>query len=52
MNAQVIPVNVQIPASATAPVVADFVVHALRVALVNRRDLERLASDEWAVPGI
>ncbi|WP_285725109.1 excinuclease ABC subunit C [Psychromicrobium xiongbiense] len=52
MSTQVIPVNVQIPASATAPVVADFVVHALRVALVNRRDLERLAADEWAVPGI
>ena len=52
MSTQVIPVNVQIPAAATAPVVADFVVHALRVALVNRRDLERLAAEEWAVPGI
>lgn len=52
MASQVIPVNVQIPASSTAPVVADFVAHALRVAYVNRRDLERLPADEWAVPGI
>lgn len=52
MSAQVTPVNVQIPASASTPIVADFVVHALRVALVNRRDLELLATDEWMVPGI
>lgn len=50
MSAQVTPVNVQIPASTTAPIVADFVVHALRVALVNRRDVERLATDEWMAP--
>lgn len=52
ISAQVIPVNVQIPIAATAPVVADFVAHALRVAIVNRRDVERLPSDEWSVPGI
>lgn len=52
MPTQVIPVNVQIPASATAPVVADFVAHALRVAYIHRRDVERLAADEWEVPGI
>lgn len=50
--AQVIPVNVQIPSAATAPVVADFVAHALRVAIVNRRDAGRLPADDWAVPGI
>lgn len=49
---QVIPVNVQIPSSATAPVVADFVAHALRVVYVNGRDVHRLPADEWGVPGI
>jgi hypothetical protein len=52
MMAQVIPVNVQVPAASTAPLVADFVSHALRVAYVVRRDVGRLAGDEWAVPGI
>jgi hypothetical protein len=52
MATQVIPVNVQIPAASTAPVVADFVAHALRVAIVNRRDTERLPADEWSVPGV
>jgi len=52
MPTKVIPVNVQIPAAATVPVVADFVAHALRVAYVHRRDIERLAADEWEVPGI
>jgi hypothetical protein len=52
MVAYVIPVNVQIPSSATAPVVADFMEHALRVAYVNRRDLASLESSEWGVPGI
>jgi len=50
--AQVIPVNVQVPAASTAPLVADFVSHALRVAYAARRDVDRLSSDEWAVPGI
>ncbi|MDR0809145.1 MAG: hypothetical protein LBE86_08490 [Gemmobacter sp.] len=52
MPMQVIPVNVQIPAATTAPVVADFVAHALRVAYIHRRDVERLPVDEWGVPGI
>lgn len=52
MSAQVIPVNVQIPASSRAPVVADFVSHALRVAYLDRRDIERLPTEEWEVPGI
>jgi hypothetical protein len=52
MPTQVIPVNVQIPSAAMAPVVADFVAHALRVAYIHRRDIERLPVDEWEVPGI
>lgn len=50
--AQVTPVNVQIPASAAGPVVADFVEHALRVAYVNRHDAERMPIAEWSVPGV
>ncbi|ACQ78766.1 hypothetical protein Bcav_0503 [Beutenbergia cavernae DSM 12333] len=49
---QVIPVNVQIPSASTAPVVADFVSHALRVAYAARRDVDRLTPEEWGVPGI
>jgi predicted GIY-YIG superfamily endonuclease len=52
MPTQVIPVNVQIPSAATAPVVADFVAHALRAAYVHRRDIQRLPADEWETPGI
>ena len=52
MASQVIPVNVQVPSAATAPVVADFVEHALRVAYANRRDLAALPEDEWGVPGV
>lgn len=50
--AQVIPVNVQVPAASTAPLVADFVSHALRVAYAARRDVDRLSGEEWGVPGI
>lgn len=52
MSASVVAVNVQIPAKATAAVVADFVAHALRVGYVTRRDVDRLAKDEWEVPGV
>ena len=52
MSAPVVPVNVQVPADATAPVVADLTVHAIRVAHVWRRDVERLPVGEWNVPGI
>lgn len=52
MSSQVIPVNVQVPGLATAPVVADFVEHALRVAYVNRRDVKHLPEAEWAAPGV
>lgn len=48
----VVPVNVQVPASASAPIVADFVVHALRVAYVARRDVLALPESDWATPGI
>ncbi len=52
MSAQVIAVNVQIPAATTAPVVADFTTHALRVGLFHRRDWQSLPADEWNVPGV
>lgn len=47
-----IPVNVQVPADATAPIIADFVEHALRVAYVHRRDVGRLPDTDWAAPGV
>lgn len=50
-TAPIIPVSIQVPADPGAPVIADFAVHALRVALVHRRDLEGLPFD-WAAPGI
>jgi RAMA domain-containing protein len=52
MPSPVIPVNVQIPSQPTAPLIADFVEHALRVAYVNKRDVERLQEAEWGVPGV
>jgi hypothetical protein len=50
--ASVVPVNVQVPAEATAPVVADLPGHAIRMAHIWRRDLERLPANDWNVPGI
>ena len=44
--------NVQSPGSPSAPVVADFVEHALRVAYVNREDLASLPKDDWEQPGV
>jgi hypothetical protein len=52
MSSQVIPVNVQVPAVTTAPVLADLPVQALRVAYAARRDLEHLPEGEWGVPGV
>jgi hypothetical protein len=52
MSAPVVPVNVQVPADAAAPVVADLTVHAIRVAHIWRRDIERLPVDDWSVPGV
>lgn len=48
----VTPVNVQIPSDAEAPVIADFVEHAIRVAYINRNHLRALSSDSWAQPGV
>ncbi len=50
--ASVVPVNVQVPADANAPVIADFVEHAIRVAYVHRRDVVRLPESDWAAPGV
>ena len=46
------PVNVQIPSDSEAPVIADFVEHALRVAYVDRAHLGSLPITEWDVPGV
>ena len=46
------PVNVQIPSDSEAPVIADFVEHALRVAYVDRAHLGSLPPTEWDVPGV
>lgn len=46
------PVNVQIPSDAEAPVIADFVEHALRVAFVDRAHLASMPIDDWDAPGI
>ncbi len=45
-------VNVQIPAATTAPVVADFTTHALRVGYFHRRDWQNLPAAEWTEPGV
>lgn len=52
MSAQVIAVNVQIPAATTAPVVADFTTHALRVGYFHRRDWQNLPAADWNAPGV
>lgn len=46
------PVNVQIPSDPEAPVIADFVEHALRVAYIERSHLGSLAASDWDVPGV
>ena len=52
MSAQVIAVNVQIPASTTCPVGADFTIYALRVGYFHRRDWQNLPVDDWNAPGV
>lgn len=47
-----VPVNVQIPAAVDAPILADFVEHALRVAYLHRAHLTKLPADEWVCPGV
>lgn len=42
---------VQVPGEPGAPVIVDFDVHALRVALVSRDDVLRLPAS-WSVPGV
>lgn len=51
MNA-IVSVNVQVPSSGSAPIIADFDEHAIRVAYIARRDASRLPESEWRVPGI
>ena len=46
------PVNVQIPSGADAPVIADFVEHALRVAYINRENLSAVPAEQWNAPGV
>ncbi|MGX6396897.1 restriction system modified-DNA reader domain-containing protein [Rothia kristinae] len=46
------PVNVQIPSDAEAPIIADFVEHALRVAYIDRSYLLALPAADWDRPGI
>lgn len=47
----VTPASVQVPADAGAPVIVDFSVHAIRLALVEREPRTALA-DEWGQPGV
>ncbi len=48
----IVAVNVQVPSSGAAAIIADFAEHAIRVAYVARRDVGRLPEAEWGVPGI
>lgn len=51
MPSPVTPANAQVPSDADAPIIMDFSVHALRVALVARRHVLKLP-ESWSVPGI
>lgn len=46
------PVNVQIPSDSQAPIIADFVEHALRVAYFDRQHWALLPSSDWDAPGV
>lgn len=46
------PVNVQIPSDSEAPVLADFVEHALRVAYIDRPNLASMSASDWDTPGV
>lgn len=46
------PVNVQIPSDTEAPIIADFVEHALRVAYFDRQHWASLPSNDWDAPGV
>jgi len=51
MPAPITPASAQVPSDADAPVLLDFSVHALQVALIARRDVLKLPP-KWAVPGV
>lgn len=51
MPSPITPASAQVPADPDAPVILDFSVHALRVALVSRRNVLKLPST-WAAPGV
>ena len=51
MPTPITPASAQVPSDADAPVVLDFSIHALQVALVSRRDVLKLPP-KWAVPGV
>jgi hypothetical protein len=51
MPSPVTPASAQVPSDADAPIVMDFSIHALRVALVARRHVLKLP-ESWSVPGI
>lgn len=46
------PVNVQIPSDTEAPIIADFVEHALRVAYFDRQHWASLPASDWDAPGV
>lgn len=46
------PVNVQIPSDTEAPIIADFVEHALRVAYFDRQHWASLPRSDWDAPGV
>ncbi|MGP9528269.1 restriction system modified-DNA reader domain-containing protein [Glutamicibacter sp. AOP5-A2-18] len=46
------PVNVQIPSDTEAPIIADFVEHALRVAYLDRQHWASLPATAWDAPGV
>lgn len=46
------PVNVQIPSDTEAPIIADFVEHALRVAYFDRQHWASLPATDWDAPGV
>jgi hypothetical protein len=51
MPAPITPASAQVPADSDAPVILDFSVHALRVALVLRQHVLKLSS-AWSAPGV
>lgn len=50
--APVTPADVQVPADADAPIIVNFGVHALRMALVSSRGVLALPQAPWSGPGV